>query len=59
MLKEHLELQKKRDKGLDMPMNGLTRDYINSLGRSELEKKLEKEYESFTLSQFLNHIGKK
>jgi hypothetical protein len=58
ILKEHLDLQNKRDKALEQPMNSLTKDYIKSLGKSELEKKLSEHYKGFTLTQFLNHTGK-
>lgn len=57
LVKEHFDLQAKRDKALKMPMNSLTWGYIESLGKSTLEKKLEKKYEGFTLSQFLKHTG--
>lgn len=59
IVKEHFELQAKRDKALEMPMNSLTQGYINSLGKSEFEIKLEKHYENFTLSQFLEHTSVK
>lgn len=54
LVKEHSELQAKREEALKMPINSLTKGYIKSLGKSELEKKLAKRYEEFTLSQFLN-----
>lgn len=57
LVKEHFDLQAKRDKALEMPMNSLTWGYIESLGKSTLEKKLEKQYKGFTLSQFLKHTG--
>jgi hypothetical protein len=58
ILKEHLDLQDKRDKALELPMNSLTKMYIESLGKSELEEKLSEHYKGFTLSQFLNHTSK-
>jgi len=57
IVKEHFDLQAKRDEVLKMPMNGLSLGYIESLGKSEIEKRLEKRYEGFTLSQFLNHTS--
>jgi ATP-dependent Lon protease len=58
LIKEHFDLVEKREKALDMPLNSLTESYIQSLGKSEIEKRLEKKYKNFTLSQFLNHISK-
>jgi len=57
LLKEDFELRLKREKALEMPMNSLTKGYIESLGKSTLEKKLEKQYEGFTLSQFFKKTG--
>ena len=58
IVSEHLELQAKRDKALEMPINSMTTGYIQSLGKSELEKRLEERYKEFTLTEFLNHLGK-
>jgi hypothetical protein len=57
LVKEHFDLQLKRDRALEMPMNSLTTGYIKSIGRSELENKLEENYEGFTFIQFLNQMG--
>jgi hypothetical protein len=57
LIKEDFELRSKREKALEMPMNSLTKGYIESLGKSTLEKMLEKRYEGFTLLQFLKHTG--
>ena len=57
LVREHFDLQAKRNKALEMPMNSLTLRYIESLGKSTLENKLEKQYEGFTLTQFLKHTG--
>jgi hypothetical protein len=59
IVSEHFELQEKRDKSMEMPINSLKIDYIKSLGKSELEKKLQKKFEGFTLMEFLNHTVKK
>jgi len=58
LIKEHFDLVEKRDKVRNMPINSLSTGYIESLGKSELEKKLEDRYKNFTLSQFLNHTSK-
>jgi len=57
LVKEDFELRSKREKALEMPMNSLTKGYIESLGKSTLEKMLEKRYEEFTLTQFLTHMS--
>jgi len=57
LIKEDFELRSKREKALEMPMNSLTKGYIESLGKSTLEKMLEKRYEGFTFLQFLKHTG--
>jgi hypothetical protein len=58
LIKEDLDLREKREKALEMPMNSLTKGYIESLGKSTLEKELAKTYENFTFLEFLNHTGK-
>ena len=57
LVKEDFELRAKREKALEMPINSLTKGYIESLGKSTIEKILEKRYEEFTLTQFLKHTG--
>jgi len=57
IVREHFDLMAKRDKILKMPMNSLSKMALESLGKSEIEKRLEKRYEGFTLSQFLNHTS--
>jgi hypothetical protein len=57
LIKEDFELRSKREKAFEMPRNSLTKEYIESLGKSTLEKKLEKQYEEFTLLQFLKKTG--
>ena len=58
LVKEYFELQAKKDKVLKMPWNFLTKSYIKSLGKSELEKMLNKQYENFTFMEFLNKTEK-
>jgi len=58
IVQEHFDLQAKKDEILKMPINSLSKIALESLGKSEIEKRLEKRYEGFTLSQFLNHIYK-
>jgi hypothetical protein len=58
IVSEHFELQSKREEILKMPMNSLSKMALDSLGKSELEMRLEKRYEGFTLSQFLDHCAK-
>lgn len=57
LVKEHFELEAKREKAIEMPMNSLTKGYIESLGKSTLENMLEKKYEEFTLTKFLTHMS--
>lgn len=42
-----------------MPMNSLTKMALANVKESELTKRVKKQYEGFTLSQFLNHTAKK
>ena len=57
IVQEHFELQAKRDEILKMPMNSLTKMALDNLGKSEIEKRLDKRYEGFSLTQFLNHTS--
>lgn len=54
IVKEHFDLMDKRAEILKMPMNSLTQMALDNLGKSEIEKRLEKRYEGFSLTQFLN-----
>jgi hypothetical protein len=54
IVKDHFDLVEKRNKAREMPMNSLTNSYIESLGKSEIEKRLENHYDGFGLTQFLN-----
>jgi len=53
IVKEHFDLMDKRDEILKAPMNSLTKMALDDLGHSEIEKRVEKHYAGFTLTQFL------
>jgi len=36
----------------------ISKEFIFDVKKSEISKRIQKHYEGFTLSQFLNHIGK-
>jgi len=58
-IKEHFELMDKRNEVYKGQIDSLSIGYLDSLGKSELEKKVENHYKGFNLSQFFNHIAKK
>jgi hypothetical protein len=46
-----------RNEILKMPMNSLTELALENVEKSELSKRVEKHYKSFSLVQFLNHCS--
>ncbi len=59
LLKDFFREQKEKNEILKMPMNSLAKMALANVKESELTKRVKKQYEGFTLSQFLNHTAKK
>jgi len=57
LVEDFFREQDERNEILKMPMNSLTKLALENVEKSELSKRIEKGYEGFTLSQFLNHCS--
>ena len=57
LVEDFFREQSERDEILKIPMNSLTRMALDNIEKSELSKRVEKHYESFTLLEFLNHTS--